>query len=153
VSDVDSQKEIAKFLLPKGGPARPKHPPVTALRMLRHHEPRMSCPCCAARLEVAVVVNARDAVGKVCCGAVGMLIGQGDKIIQTRSYDCPQRFRAAWKTLLDQHIAAGRLRPSESAHASPAFIIPKADPTVLPCWVNGFRQLNLNTVPDNHPLP
>ena len=27
------------------------------------------------------------------------------------------------------------------------------DPTVLPRWVNDFRLLNANTVPDNHPLP
>jgi Reverse transcriptase (RNA-dependent DNA polymerase) len=31
--------------------------------------------------------------------------------------------------------------------------VPKADPTVLPCWVNDYRKLNLNTVADNHPLP
>jgi hypothetical protein len=75
------------------------------------------------------------------------------KVIQQRSYDCPKKYRAAWKTLLDTHLASGRLRPSESEFSSPAFIIPKADPTVLPRWVNDFRLLNLNTIPDNHPLP
>ena len=34
-----------------------------------------------------------------------------------------------------------------------AFIIPKADPTVVPHWVNDYRQLNANTVPDSFPLP
>ena len=76
-----------------------------------------------------------------------------DKIIHSRSYNCLQKYHAAWKMLLDQHIAAGPLRPSSSMHSSPAFIIPKPDPTVLPRWVNDYRQLNLNTVPDNHPLP
>ena len=75
------------------------------------------------------------------------------KIIQRRSYDCPKKYREAWKTLLQQHIDAGCLHPSNSPHSSPAFIIPKADPTTLPHWVNDFRELNLNTVPDNHPLP
>ena len=76
-----------------------------------------------------------------------------NKIIQHRSYDCPKKYREAWKTLLQQHIDAGRLHPSNSSHSSPAFIILKADPTALPRWVNDFRELNLNAVPDNHPLP
>lgn len=76
-----------------------------------------------------------------------------NKVIQQRGYDCPRKYRDAWKVLLEQHVSAGRLRPSDSAHSSPAFIIPKADPTALPRWVNDYRQLNLNTVPDNHPLP
>jgi hypothetical protein len=75
------------------------------------------------------------------------------KVIQQRSYPCPRKYRDAWHTLLGQHLAAGRLRPSSSPHASPSFIIPKADPTVLPRWVNDFRLLNANTVADNHPLP
>lgn len=40
-----------------------------------------------------------------------------------------------------------------SQYASPAFIIPKTDPGVLPRWVNNYRELNSNTVPDNHLLP
>jgi Reverse transcriptase (RNA-dependent DNA polymerase) len=55
--------------------------------------------------------------------------------------------------LLDQHLAAGRIRESSSSYASPAFIIPKADLTVLPRWVNDYRQLNTNTVPDHYSLP
>ena len=31
--------------------------------------------------------------------------------------------------------------------------MPKTDPTVLPCWVNDYCQLNANTVMDSHPLP
>ena len=73
--------------------------------------------------------------------------------IQWRLYDCPKKFHEAWKTLLQQHIDAGHLCPSNSPHSSLAFIILKADPTALPQWVNNFCELNLNTVPDNHPLP
>ena len=42
---------------------------------------------------------------------------------------------------------------SNSANASPAFIVPKADTTVLPQWVNGYHALNSNTVIDSHLLP
>jgi len=73
--------------------------------------------------------------------------------VKTRSYTYPRKYRDAWKILLSQHLAAGRIRPSSSPHASPAFIVPKADPTALPRWVNDYRQLNANTVVDSHPIP
>jgi hypothetical protein len=50
-------------------------------------------------------------------------------------------------------LDAGRIRPSSSEHASPAFLVPKADNAVLPHWVNDFRQLNANTITDSHLLP
>jgi hypothetical protein len=55
--------------------------------------------------------------------------------------------------LLNQHLAAGQIQPSSSSYVSPTFIVPKADPTALLCWVNDYRQLNSNTVIDSHPLP
>jgi hypothetical protein len=57
--------------------------------------------------------------------------------IKTCSYSCPRKYRNAWKTLIQQHLDAGRIRPSSSQYASPAFI-PKSDPTVLPRWVNDY---------------
>lgn len=36
---------------------------------------------------------------------------------------------------------------------APVFIIPKIDLGVLPQWINNYRELNANTVPDNHLLP
>jgi len=75
------------------------------------------------------------------------------KTIKTRSYSCPRKYRDAWKTLIQQHLDAGRIRPSSSQYASPAFIVPKSDPTVLPRWVNDYRQMNTNTVTDSYPLP
>jgi hypothetical protein len=56
-------------------------------------------------------------------------------------------------TLIKKHLDAGRIRPSNSPHASPAFLIPKADKTALPQWVDDFRKLNANTVHDVFPLP
>lgn len=76
-----------------------------------------------------------------------------EKIIKNRSYSTPRKFAGAWSTLINDHLEAGRIRPSESSFASPAFLIPKADPTALPRWVNDYRQLNANTVTDSHPLP
>jgi hypothetical protein len=77
----------------------------------------------------------------------------GAPVSVSRAYGCPHKYRTGWKTLIDQHVAAGRIRPSLSPYASPSFIIPKADPTVLPRWVNDYRHLNRLTVPDNYPLP
>jgi hypothetical protein len=76
-----------------------------------------------------------------------------EQTIKTCTYVCPQKFRDAWKTLIQEHLYAGHIWPSSSPHASPAFIILNADPSVLPRWVNDYRQLNRNTVMDSHPLP
>src|SRR5882762_3342183 len=58
-----------------------------------------------------------------------------------------------WLMLIKDHEAAGRIRKSNSAHASPAFLIPKANKTALPYQVNDYHALNANTVTDAHPLP
>ena len=73
--------------------------------------------------------------------------------IQRRQYESPKKYREVWKRLLQEHIDAGRLRPSSSSYSSPCFLIPKSDPTADPRWVNDYRLLNANTVPDVHPLP
>lgn len=75
------------------------------------------------------------------------------KPMVARAYSCPKKYRDGWKTLIEQHLAAGRIRPSNSDYVSPTFIVLKADPNVLPRWVNNYRKLNANTVADNHPLP
>jgi hypothetical protein len=75
------------------------------------------------------------------------------KMITTKSYSTPHKYHEAWQTLIGQHLEASWIRPSSSEHASPAFIVPKADLTVLPRWVNDYRELNSNTIIDSHPLP
>jgi len=55
-----------------------------------------------------------------------------NKVIQCQRYNTPMKYWEAWDALLNQHIAAGRLRPSSSSFISLAFLIPKKDPTVLP---------------------
>jgi hypothetical protein len=73
-------------------------------------------------------------------------------VIAKRAYDCPKKYREAWRQLLDEHLEAGRMRASDSPYASPCFLIPKADPNAAPRWVNDYRLLNENTIPDRHPL-
>ena len=76
-----------------------------------------------------------------------------NKMITTRNYACPRKWKDAWHVLLQQHLDAGRIRPSHAPAGSAAFIVPKADPTVLPRWVNDYRQLNANTITDSFPIP
>lgn len=55
-----------------------------------------------------------------------------EKTIKTHSYPSPQKYKDAWQILIQQHLDAGHIRPSSSPCASPAFIVPKANPDVLP---------------------
>ena len=76
-----------------------------------------------------------------------------ERTIKLCSYPSPRKYKDAWQILIQQHLDAGQIRPSSSPCASPAFIVPKANPNVLPWWVNDFQQLNKNTITDSHPLP
>lgn len=73
--------------------------------------------------------------------------------ITTRSYSTPRKYKEAWAMLIQQHLNAGHICPSNSSDASPAFLVPKSDTAVLPRWVNDYCALNSNTVTDSHPLP
>jgi hypothetical protein len=75
------------------------------------------------------------------------------KTITTCTYTSPRKYREAWAELIQQHLDTGRIRPSNSAHTSPAFLVPKSDSGVLPRWVNDYHQLNANTILDAFPLP
>jgi hypothetical protein len=82
------------------------------------------------------------------------LVIDPSKPIKSRNYyACPRKYKEAWHTLIQQHLNNGVIHHSSSPFASPAFIIPKSDPNVLPRWVNDYRQLNENTVTDSHHLP
>ena len=78
--------------------------------------------------------------------------------VKGRGYSAPKKYHDPWKKLLDEHLQAGRIRPSSSEHASPSFCVPKyrdgvPDLTIPPRWVNDYRELNSNTIRDNFPLP
>ena len=74
-----------------------------------------------------------------------------EKTIRSCSYPSLCKYKEVWSILIQQHLDAGHIRPSSSLCASPAFIVPKANPNVLPQWVNDYRQLNENTVAISHP--
>ena len=59
-------------------------------------------------------------------------IKNAKKTIKSRSYPSPWKYKQAWQILIQQHLDAGRIRPSSSPCASPAFIVPKANPNILP---------------------
>jgi len=82
-----------------------------------------------------------------------VILKDASKTITTWLYSCPRKYREALKTLLQQHRDASRIHLSSSLYASPTFIVPKSDPTVLSRWVNDYRQINMNTVTDSYPLP
>ena len=73
--------------------------------------------------------------------------------VRSRSYPSPRKYTQAWNDLIQEFLDSGRIRPSNSPYASPAFLIPKADKTATPRWVNDYRQLNANTITDSFPLP
>jgi len=75
------------------------------------------------------------------------------KPMVARAYSCPRKYRESWGTLIQQHLAAGRIHHSTSEYVSLAFIVPKSDATVLPRWVNDYCKLNSDTITDNHLLP
>lgn len=74
------------------------------------------------------------------------------KMISTWTYSTPHKYHEAWAMLIQQHLDAGQIRLSSSAHASPSFFTPKIDSTILPCWVNDYHLLNANMVMDAYPL-
>jgi Reverse transcriptase (RNA-dependent DNA polymerase) len=81
-----------------------------------------------------------------------------NKVNNGKGYAAPKRYQESWKRLLDDHLKAGRIRPSSSEYTSPAFCVPKEiagvpDLTVDPHWVNDYRALNSNTIRDSFPLP
>ncbi|KAG9221808.1 hypothetical protein CCMSSC00406_0006751 [Pleurotus cornucopiae] len=76
-----------------------------------------------------------------------------NKVVNRQGYSCPRKEQDAWKTLLDEFLTSGKLWPSDSECASPVFLVPKSGPNALPRWVNDYRELNNNTVPDCFPLP
>jgi hypothetical protein len=56
----------------------------------------------------------------------------GAPISTAYSYLCPRKYCTGWKTLIEQYLVAGNIRPSSLLYMSPSFIIPKSDPSVLP---------------------
>src|ERR1700723_108755 len=47
------------------------------------------------------------------------------KVNNSKGYAAPKKYQDYWKKLLDEHLKAGRIRPSSSEYVSPAFCMPK----------------------------
>ena len=73
--------------------------------------------------------------------------------ITYQGYSTPRKYKDAWDTLIQEHLNAGRIWSSNSPYLSPAFMVLKANRTVLPRWVNDYHHINTNTVTDSYPLP
>ncbi len=144
-------------------------PPYDLLNTNDLHEPRTPQPWdvlaaiqdCIITLSKDKMLAAKEANLRACFAHVfeppphitQIRLKDPNKGIKTRNYPCPQKWKEAWHTLLQQHLDAGQIRLSSALAGSGAFIIPKADPTVLPRWVNDYRQLNSNTITDSFPIP
>ncbi|PPQ83763.1 hypothetical protein CVT24_007449, partial [Panaeolus cyanescens] len=72
---------------------------------------------------------------------------------KTKTYASRGPLRDHYKSLIKQHLKAGRIRSSNAEVASPSFLIAKKDKADAPRWVNDYRELNANTVSDQYPLP
>lgn len=59
-------------------------------------------------------------------------IKDATKTITTQTYSSPQKYWEAWQALIQSHKDASQIRLSNSKHASPLFLMPKADSMVLP---------------------
>ena len=59
-------------------------------------------------------------------------IKDATKTITTQTYSSPQKYWEAWQALIQSHKDASQIRLSSSKHASPLFLMPKADSMVLP---------------------
>ena len=53
---------------------------------------------------------------------------------------------------LEDHLAAGRIRPSSSHIAAGTWMISKDDPEAMPRVVHDYRGLNTKTIKDHTPL-
>jgi transposase InsO family protein len=74
-------------------------------------------------------------------------------------YRVSQDKKAAMKEILDEYIARGLIRHSNSPYAAPAFLVPKRhDPTETAAsrkyrLVEDYRAINKLILPDNRPMP
>jgi Reverse transcriptase (RNA-dependent DNA polymerase)/RNase H-like domain found in reverse transcriptase/gag-polyprotein putative aspartyl protease len=82
-----------------------------------------------------------------------IILKDPDKSINGRMFALPEKFLNHMLEFLEEHLAAGRIRPSSSNMAAGTWMIPKNDKTVMPRVVHDYRALNENTVKDHTPLP
>ena len=72
--------------------------------------------------------------------------------INGRMFRLPPRYWPKMLAFLEDHLAAGRIRPSSSHIAAGTWMIPKDDPEAMPRVVHDYRGLNTKTIKDHTPL-
>jgi hypothetical protein len=83
-----------------------------------------------------------------------IILKDPDKSINGRIFQLPERFLNHLAEFLQEHIDAGRIRPSSSNMATGTWMIPKPkDLIAMPHVVHDYRMLNENMVKDHIPLP
>jgi hypothetical protein len=66
-------------------------------------------------------------------------------------YSLSPKERTATETFLDENLATGKIRPSNSPQAAPFFFVKKKDGGLRPC--QDYHYINEHTVRDAYPLP
>ena len=73
--------------------------------------------------------------------------------INGRMFALPGKYLNKMLDFLDEHLEAGRIRPSSSHIASGTWMSPKKDVSAMPRVLHDYRALNASTVKDHTPLP
>ncbi|EJD38860.1 DNA/RNA polymerase [Auricularia subglabra TFB-10046 SS5] len=76
---------------------------------------------------------------------------ENDRKLRGKVYPLSPREQVAMNDFLDENLATGRIRPSNSPIASPLFFVGKKDGGLQPTM--DYRRLNSHTVRDSYPLP
>lgn len=76
---------------------------------------------------------------------------EGFKPKDCKIYPLSPAEQQALRLFLDENLANGRIRESQSSMASPFFFIKKKDGTLRP--IQDYQLLNAGTVPNKYPLP
>jgi hypothetical protein len=83
-----------------------------------------------------------------------IILKDPDKSINDRMFQLPERFLNHLAEFIQEHITAGRIRPSSSNMTAGTWMISKPkDLTAIPRVVHDYRMLNENTIKDHTPLP
>jgi hypothetical protein len=76
-----------------------------------------------------------------------------NKAINGRTFRTPGIFLNKMLEFIEEHLAAGRIRPSSSNMSAGTWMVAKKDSNAFPRVVHDYRALNENTIKDHTPLP
>jgi hypothetical protein len=82
-----------------------------------------------------------------------IVLDNPDISLNGRMLRLTSRFQRCLLEFINEHLRAGRIRPSSSHIASGTWMIAKKDPNAMPRVVHDYRALNSHTIKDHTPLP